>query len=577
MRICYSILLTLLAVIASAQEVFKLEPILKLTSGERRNYFATYYPNILEDGNTENARTRTNLFLKAYKEIAYKYGNKELKLDADFTEIYYKIRCDKNINVSVLKVVDSILVIAQKEKFKYILAWVQWEGFVLCFNNLKQYEKGFEYGLDFEHTLAQLSVEEFPDKTYFMLNLSDTYLNFGDNKGCIRTAKNAIKDKDADTSKVHRLYNTIGLAYQQLEQYDSAIYYLQQGIQYIQQYNSEEKAWINIIKGNIGECMISQQQFKEALPYVQADEVNAALIGDGQLQANALLNLTNIYIQFNNIEAASSAVYKAKELLKNSSSSKRLAKLYKALAAVEKLKGNYQIAIVFADSVAKYTEIVTKEFNTIQILRSEQKKAKRIENELLIENEKKILQRNFLIIGVLLSSLVAFFIYKQQKKKLQQQKTIELLKLQNKQQVIDNQQQELTLFAQQLEEFKQSISAKNIQLEQVNNSINIANNQETLEQLQQLTILTEDEWQNFKLLFNRVHIGFFDKLHQKYPELTVAEVRYLALVKLNLSNKEMANTLGVSPHAVRSIWYRMRKKIDLSENTKVEELVASVQ
>jgi DNA-binding CsgD family transcriptional regulator len=50
----------------------------------------------------------------------------------------------------------------------------------------------------------------------------------------------------------------------------------------------------------------------------------------------------------------------------------------------------------------------------------------------------------------------------------------------------------------------------------------------------------------------------------------------MALAKLNFSNKEMSAALGVTPQAIRVTWHRLRKKLDLSEEETIEELVNRV-
>ena len=75
-----------------------------------------------------------------------------------------------------------------------------------------------------------------------------------------------------------------------------------------------------------------------------------------------------------------------------------------------------------------------------------------------------------------------------------------------------------------------------------------------------LTLLTEKDWQKFCQLFETVHPQFFTSLQSRYPGLSPAEVRLLALCKLVLSSKEMATMLGISLESLRKSRYRLRKK-----------------
>jgi DNA-binding CsgD family transcriptional regulator len=84
-----------------------------------------------------------------------------------------------------------------------------------------------------------------------------------------------------------------------------------------------------------------------------------------------------------------------------------------------------------------------------------------------------------------------------------------------------------------------------------------------LDRLQTYTLLTDEDWSNFKKLFEKLNPGFFDFFIENFPEVTNAEVRLAALIKLNLSNLEMARTLGISPDSVRKTNLRLRKKLTI--------------
>ena len=105
---------------------------------------------------------------------------------------------------------------------------------------------------------------------------------------------------------------------------------------------------------------------------------------------------------------------------------------------------------------------------------------------------------------------------------------------------------------------------------------NVAAEVETISQLQQLSLVTEAEWENFRVLFEKVHAGFLFRLRQKMPELSPADTRFLALTKLNLSNKEIANALGVGVGAVRTAKSRLRKKLELGEEGSIEDFIQTV-
>ena len=79
------------------------------------------------------------------------------------------------------------------------------------------------------------------------------------------------------------------------------------------------------------------------------------------------------------------------------------------------------------------------------------------------------------------------------------------------------------------------------------------------------SLFKQEDWQKFKILFDKVYHNFFEKLLCKYPDLSQAEIRLLALIKLNFSSDEMAYSLGVGVNTIKKTRQRIRQKIDISE------------
>ena len=60
---------------------------------------------------------------------------------------------------------------------------------------------------------------------------------------------------------------------------------------------------------------------------------------------------------------------------------------------------------------------------------------------------------------------------------------------------------------------------------------------------------------------------FFKKLENSFGDLTQGEQRTAALMKLQLSNIEIAEILGISDKSVIQNKYRLRKKLSLEDNS----------
>lgn len=73
------------------------------------------------------------------------------------------------------------------------------------------------------------------------------------------------------------------------------------------------------------------------------------------------------------------------------------------------------------------------------------------------------------------------------------------------------------------------------------------------------------EWDKFRLHFEQVHPGFFEKLKVKHPTLTNNELRLYAYFHINLSTKEIATLLNIEAASVRQAKARLNKKLKISD------------
>lgn len=79
----------------------------------------------------------------------------------------------------------------------------------------------------------------------------------------------------------------------------------------------------------------------------------------------------------------------------------------------------------------------------------------------------------------------------------------------------------------------------------------------------------EKEWDNFNLYFGTVHGNFFDKINADFPELSTSEKRLASLIRMNLTNKEIASILNIESASVKIAKYRLKKKLHLDEETDI--------
>ncbi len=207
-------------------------------------------------------------------------------------------------------------------------------------------------------------------------------------------------------------------------------------------------------------------------------------------------------------------------------------------------------------------------------------------------------ERNFWIGGLsslLLISGVWFARFRQRKLKEAAEKDLAAAELKSDlllareqmlAQTIEKQQTELENNQQQLADFTTHLIEKKHQIEALQNKLDAASvpgearesngkiaAEEDIEALYGQRLFTDSDWATFRKYFEKVFPGFFGQLKLNFPELTTAETRLVLLTKMNLSTKEIADLLAISPDSVRRLRSRFKKKTGLSE----EELLVGVE
>ena len=91
-------------------------------------------------------------------------------------------------------------------------------------------------------------------------------------------------------------------------------------------------------------------------------------------------------------------------------------------------------------------------------------------------------------------------------------------------------------------------------------------NKETLQKIifEIQSIMSEDVWDEFEYRFKQVHLDFYEKLQAKFPDLTPAEIKLAAFLKLNMTTKDIASITSQSINSMEVARSRLRKKLGIT-------------
>ncbi len=80
-----------------------------------------------------------------------------------------------------------------------------------------------------------------------------------------------------------------------------------------------------------------------------------------------------------------------------------------------------------------------------------------------------------------------------------------------------------------------------------------------------------EDWATFEKYFDQAHVNFFSRLKDTHSTLTPKDLRLCAYLKMNLTTKEIAHLLSVSPRSVEVHRYRLRKRLGLDSSDNLTE------
>lgn len=78
-------------------------------------------------------------------------------------------------------------------------------------------------------------------------------------------------------------------------------------------------------------------------------------------------------------------------------------------------------------------------------------------------------------------------------------------------------------------------------------------------------VITDDEWNEIEGFLESTDNLFVSRLHEKYPNLLVDDMRLLMLLRLKIPAKILANIYGVSEKTIRQKLFLFKEKISLTE------------
>jgi tetratricopeptide (TPR) repeat protein len=411
--------------------------------------------------------------------------------------------------------------------------------------------------------------------------LGDIFYTTRDYDKSIYYIRRAIEN-EKDTSHEARVntmsrWNTVALCWQKIGNYDSAFHYYDVAMQMANALNFE--VWKGIISGNKGQVYFLQKKYDIAKPLLEFDYRTSKQYGEIASAGNSLQWVARINLLQGKKDSALLQVREALHMVKQQpqQTTSYLQNVYYTTADVYRALGNsdsfYHYSQLYSylhDSTER--AVANSRFEIGQLRLANQSNVSEI-RELQKEKDAEARERNFIIAAIVLTAIVGLLILNRQRLKFRYQQQLAF------QQKVAA-EQEVAAAKEQLNMFTQSIIEKTKLIEQLEQQVADKPLTDTQQQLANelchQTILTEEDWEKFKALFEKIYPRFFSKLKELVPDITVGELRMAALTRLHLNTKEMASMLGISPDSVYKIRQRLRKRLQLNDEVTTEAYLTKI-
>ncbi|AWH84648.1 hypothetical protein HYN59_05720 [Flavobacterium album] len=390
---------------------------------------------------------------------------------------------------------------------------------------------------------------------------------------------------------------------------------------------------------NLGEALIQVKDFEGAKKSLSEAAVGLEKFGDKEMIGICYSKIGSLDNTLGNRAKALAAYQKAVDLLVTSGSNRviRIGGEYigllnksanyqaslNAIARIDKLKvynsANIQDRVVYKNAVAETykatnndKEAIKAYQHTIAIMDSiamiekqgavEEIQAKfqtelQREKNLALEANNKALQttmrseQNLMLLYVLVSIAIIVLILlllrgywlkaklqKEELKSVESEKN--LIKQQHEyeqeltnaqKEIIEEKQRELTSTALRMANYQDNI---NQIIDKCDSNV-YTKVSDVKKELQSL-IKQKDYWKQFETRFNSLHPEFSTTLTNRFSRLTKNDVEFCSLLKLNLSNKEIASLLQISHESAITKKYRIKKKMEIHDDADFEKMLMEI-
>ncbi|MBU2652385.1 MAG: tetratricopeptide repeat protein [Bacteroidetes bacterium] len=376
-----------------------------------------------------------------------------------------------------------------------------------------------------------------------------------------------------------------GEAYEVLGQHDSSLFYYKKSLEIREQLGISRV--IASSKYALAGLLISMGRYEEAIVYLLDARDRFASLDEKTGVCITSYRLAKAMNYLGNKEGIKLAE-EAREMAAGINNPALVSKGFLILSEIFYHNGRYDEAYDFLASHKKMDDSLFTAEKERTLVEFEQKfQSEQKDNKIArLKDESKIQKQNILLLSISSFTLLAILFFVAILFRLKSQAMKKNALLMEQQSLIMTQESRIRenenrLLQEQLESKNRELASKALEMIRFNDTIT-----SIIDQLEKLNskpgadiemseyikrIIHELEnnnkqniWNEFDKIFKNIHSGFYQRLLELCPDLTPTEIKTAALLKLNLTTKEIAAVTFKSEGGVKTTRYRLRKKLNLS-------------
>lgn len=392
--------------------------------------------------------------------------------------------------------------------------------------------------------------------------------SFGDYNKSLHYLKLAEKQAAKNTSQYASIINSIGLNYLYSKDYKMASQYLNETAKMSKQIHDDVRYAKAL--GDLAKISELKGDFETAAAFLKKDiQISEEYKSDQNTMYDSIL-LAEVFLKNNRLEEAAAFLKKAENIAVTKSYFKKSElQIIKLKLQILKLKNSSENELDLRRRMVAIEDSLQNEDGDTAINQANWIIEKNNYQQRIDETKQKYestLKKFYIIIIMMLSSMILLiFVYFSKKYKDRQHQYERKVKALINEKLIAEQKVHEDLKSQ-IEYLKErNIHIKNLkdEIENIKETsfYYLERKQGKLSALLQSYIMSETEWDTFMNEFRKEFSVLYTYIHQNFPEITNSYERILMLQKLDFSNHEIAELLGISNETVKEAKQILEEKL----------------